>query len=409
MKMPSLHFNRLFLVALTASIIFAIISAVPQTSAQDNIMSYQIANPDDGSYTYTLNVAIPQSLIEYYQGLSHLCWLDFNYPKFVTPYAVQPIADCLRQIYVDDEAFTNQVLTLVHQIPYEVTAPVYYPAETLAMNKGDCDLFSLIAASILKAGGIDVVLFRYINEPHMNIGVHLTQTPQNTRTPVFSAKYENITYYIAECTSTDWQNGWRVGECPKSLQNASVAVINTTKCEQTAPIQIVATIENINPISPPVPIPPTFTPTPSPDSFSLPPDPTFTPTPTPVIPSPHPDKTPTPNPTKTPSPTPTATSSPSLTPNPTQKPIQTAPPSATLTPAPTPASATDTIYDPAPTCTPTSMPTATVEPTNPLTNTPQPIQQQAQTTNTLYTVTVTGVIITIITAAVLLKKTKQLS
>ena len=153
--------------------------------------------------------------------------------------------------------FTNQVLTLVHQIPYEITAPVYYPVETLTINKGDCDLFSLTAASILKAGGIDVVLLRYLNESHMNIGVHLNQTPHNTRTPVFSVKYENTSYYVAECTSTNWQNSWRVGECPINLQNASVVIINTTHHEQETPGQVIANIENNNITSPTLPLPPT--------------------------------------------------------------------------------------------------------------------------------------------------------
>ncbi len=399
MRMPSLHFNCLFSLALVASIIFVAISTVPQTSAQDNIMSYQLANLSDGSYTYTLSVTVPQSLNEHYQGLNHLCWFDFNYPKFVTPYAVKPIADCLRQIYVDDETFTNQVLTLVHQIPYEITAPVYYPTETITMNKGDCDLFSLIAASILKAGGLDVVLFRYVNESHMNIGVHLTQIPQNTRTPVFSAKYENLSYYIAECTSTDWQNGWRVGECPKSLQNASIVIISTTHCEQTAPTQVAASIENTNPPAPPIIIPiPTFSPTPLP---TTPDAPISTPSPAPSVPPPDSMFIPTPIPTS-PSPYPDETA----IPNPTQEPTQTASPLVTLTPVPTPVP-TEATYNPTPTCPPTNASIPTVEPTNPIASTPQPTQQQTLTSNTIYTISIIGIIITaIISAAILLKKTK---
>lgn len=122
---------------------------------------------------HTLYVSIASSLYDYYRGKNH----DFNNPAiFVTPDVLCPIAEdiwsiCKEKPYQDEE-FVNVVLMLVHQIPYEVSI-VRYAIETLVNNFGDCDTLSYLAASIIKAGGLDVVLLEYEDQKHMNIGVHL--------------------------------------------------------------------------------------------------------------------------------------------------------------------------------------------------------------------------------------------
>jgi hypothetical protein len=83
---------------------------------------------------------------------------------------LKPVADSLSELYTDDEDFANGALMIVHQIPYEETTPAKYPLETMADDKGDCDLFACIAASIMKAGGLNVVLLHYKEEEHMNLG-----------------------------------------------------------------------------------------------------------------------------------------------------------------------------------------------------------------------------------------------
>jgi hypothetical protein len=45
---------------------------------------------------------------------------------------------------------------------------------------------------------------------------------------------------MAECTGGDWQEGWRVGECPDDLQNATLQVITIENREQSAPGQVSA-------------------------------------------------------------------------------------------------------------------------------------------------------------------------
>jgi hypothetical protein len=222
-------------------------SAIPQTAAQDTSFSYQLINLSDCTFSYTLNVVVPESLVEYYRGLNHVSASVGDFPKFVTPYAVKPIADCLRTIYPDDEDFANEVLTIVHQIPYEVITPAYYPVETMVRNSGDCDLFSLLAASILKAGGLEVVLLHFASEEHMNIGVHLSEPPQDARLPLFSVKSNSVTYYVAESTSTDWREGWRIGECPEDLKSAQVQIIPLSVISIIAPGQVSASFIKLDP------------------------------------------------------------------------------------------------------------------------------------------------------------------
>lgn len=241
--------NRLMITLSIVSLSLILISSsIPQSIAQEDIsVSYQLVNLSDGTFSYTINVFIPSSLNEYYQSLNHVSASSIDFAKFVTPYALKPMADCLRTIYPDDEDFTNQVLTIIHQIPYNAVTPVYYPVETLVKNTGDCDLFSVLAASILKAGGLDVVLLHYTSEEHMNIGVHLDKKPQSARLPICSVERGGVTYYVAESTSTNWQEGWRVGECPNDLKNAPVVIIPLNDSGEIAPGQVSASFKKLSP------------------------------------------------------------------------------------------------------------------------------------------------------------------
>jgi hypothetical protein len=135
---------------------------------------------------------------------------------------------------------------IVHQIPYEVTTPAKYPVETIVDNKGDCDLFSFIAASIIKASGLDVVLLYYEQAAHMNIGISLQNAPQHARGNIFSVMNNNIKYYVAECTGGNWQDGWRVGECPDELENAHPQVITVEDSGQSTTGQVSASYKSLS-------------------------------------------------------------------------------------------------------------------------------------------------------------------
>ncbi len=189
------------------------------------------------SSTYRITLSVTSSLYDYYQGKSHVLTLN-NFASFVTPYAMALVGTDIRSIFPREEEFVNAVLMLVHQIPYQIVDDGKYPAETIVDNYGDCDVLSYVAASLMKSQDMNVVLLYYEQQSHMNIGVSLPSSPENSRTTVTYVDYRGVRYYMAECTGTDWRDGWRVGECPSELEEAQVAVITLENCEQIAPGQV---------------------------------------------------------------------------------------------------------------------------------------------------------------------------
>ncbi len=227
-----------FLLLLMA--ISTLTSLIPRSYADTSNLSYQLLEHVNESTQYRLNVVVSESLQEYYSAKSHTLFNEIDFAKFVTPYALQPIADSLREIYTDSEDFANGALMIVHQITYQQTAPPKYPVETMVTGQGDCDLFSFIVASVVKGGGLDAVLLYYEQEAHMNVGINLPTAPRDARGEVFYVTSGNTRYYVAECTGGNWENGWRVGECPEDLKHADTQVITLENCEQTAIGQVSA-------------------------------------------------------------------------------------------------------------------------------------------------------------------------
>ncbi|MDR0372004.1 MAG: hypothetical protein LBI79_00340 [Nitrososphaerota archaeon] len=215
-------------------------------TAQDYTMSFLLLNHPDGDKTYELDLTISQSLYWYYVMRNHYVFSSNDFSKFVTPYVFKPVADTLWQLYNSTEDFTNGVLMLVHQIVYEETIPSRYPVETLVVGKGDCDLFAYIAASILEAGGISTILLFYDELAHVEIGVDLGRPPIDARNEVFCVTYQNVSYYIAECTGSMWRSSWRVGECPTNYQNVTAQVIPLEGLEQTSIGQVSASIRELD-------------------------------------------------------------------------------------------------------------------------------------------------------------------
>lgn len=233
-------------VAFVLLIVIATLLCLPPSVLSANYtVVYELLDHPGGSTHYSLNVAVSESLLEYYADKSHMLISTDDFATFVTPYALKPIADCLRGIFSDDEDFANGVLMIVHQITYENTSVPRYPVETIVANKGNCALFSYIAASIMKAGGLNVVLFYYESEDHMNIGVGLSHEPYYARGKIDYALHDGTRYYMAECTGGDWQEGWRVGECPPELNNATLQVITLENYEKSAPEQISASYKSL--------------------------------------------------------------------------------------------------------------------------------------------------------------------
>ena len=238
--------GRSVLASLRFAVAFSLIafslslSVLPCVVGADYEYSYWVLDHPDGSDRYELNVSVSSSLYDYYVGKDHNLRSSLDLGKFVTPYALKPMADSLWTIYEDDEDFANGVLMIVHQIPYEASAPQNYPVETIVANEGDCDLFSFVAASVMVAGGLDVVLLFYDSEDHMNIGVSLSHAPQDARLAVSYFNYDGKRYYMAETTGGNWESGWRVGECPESFEGVSAQIITLEDAESVSPGQVSA-------------------------------------------------------------------------------------------------------------------------------------------------------------------------
>lgn len=199
--------------------------------------NFQLLDSPEGETVYRLTITITDTLYEYYQSQSHTLY-GYDFSKFVTPDAVKPIADDLWTIYDNEEDFANGVLMLVHQIQYFESDPQKYAIETIVENEGDCDLFSILAASIMKSGGLDVVLLLLEQQDHMLVGIHLDESPKDARSQLYFYRHEDKKYYVAETTGGNWETGWRVGECPEILQKAYAKIIPLVNSEETAPAQV---------------------------------------------------------------------------------------------------------------------------------------------------------------------------
>jgi hypothetical protein len=221
-----------------ATLVLLVALFLPHCCFADNYdYTYELLDHPGGSTNYQLTVSVTSSLYEYYRSKDHNTY-SYDFAKFVTPDSLKPVSDDLWSIYSNDEDFANGVLMIVHQIPYVESGPPKYPVETIVENEGDCDLFSFIAASIMKAGGLDVVLLLYETQSHMNVGVHLSEEPNDARSAVYYYTHDGKRYYVAECTGDDWRHGWRVGECPDILQGVSARIITLEDCEQSSPGQV---------------------------------------------------------------------------------------------------------------------------------------------------------------------------
>jgi hypothetical protein len=204
-----------------------------------------------GLYNQKLYISITPSLYNYYVNMSHSINDDSDYAKFITPQAVEPIAESIQKITDklphSDEQFADAVLMMVHQIPYTITEPKY-PVETLKDNTGDCVELSFLAASIMRAGGLDVVLIHYtgIDPEHMNVGVYLPNQPvyHTLTSPLTGFEYNNKTYWTAEATPA---GNWKVGDQSEALAGASAVIIPVGNTEQSPPEQVSSSL-NMSPL-----------------------------------------------------------------------------------------------------------------------------------------------------------------
>ena len=199
-------------------------------------------------FSHTLYTSVPPSLYDYYRSKSHSLYSDSDYSKFVTPDAVRSIAESIqngiRNKPYNNEEFANAVLMVVRQVQY-VKSNVKYPAETIVDKSGDCDVLSLLAASIMKAGGLDVVLIYHkgLSPSHMNVGVYLPYTPVYRTWWMAPTCYEynGKKYWMAECTPL-WE--WKVGDRPELLAGAEPMIISLENCEKSSPAHVSSSLDS---------------------------------------------------------------------------------------------------------------------------------------------------------------------
>jgi hypothetical protein len=184
-----------------------------------------------------LHVSVPDSVYEYYNSKKISLSDTWDYDKLVTPGVFSTVAENLRTLVGNkthnDEHFANAVLSLVHQIEY-ADNDLKYPIGTLVEDLGKCDTVSLLAASIMKAGGLDVVLLYFEEVYHINVGVFLPYEPYGTwwwQQPA-GFEFEGKKYWIAECTPA---MDWRVGDVPPLLVGQTPSIISLDNSEESSP------------------------------------------------------------------------------------------------------------------------------------------------------------------------------
>jgi hypothetical protein len=203
----------------------------------DRTYSFQV---QFGLLSQKLYVSVPPSLYDYYRAKTHSLADDSKYATLVTPDAFKSIAESIQNLTRDkprsDEEFANAVLMLVHRIPYNIS-DVKYPVETLVENSGKCDTLSLLAASIMKAGGLDVVLLYFKGVHHINVGVYLPYEPHGTWwwLPPTGYEFNGKKYWIAECTPA---MDWKVGDVPPLLAGEQPCIISLENSEPSSPAHV---------------------------------------------------------------------------------------------------------------------------------------------------------------------------
>jgi hypothetical protein len=217
------------------------------TSNYDRTYSFYVQY-GDYRFNHKAYTSVTPSSYDYYHSKSHFINGDSDYSKFVTLGAFKSIAESIQNVTRDmpnsDEQFANAVLMLVRQVPY-IRSDVKYPVEALVDNSGDCDVLSLLAASIMKAGGLDVVLLYYkgLSPSHMNVGVYLPYKPiyRTWWMAPTSFEYNNKTYWMAECTP---RGEWKVGDRPALLTNAEPQIISLENCEKSSAARISSCLDS---------------------------------------------------------------------------------------------------------------------------------------------------------------------
>ncbi|QYZ79226.1 hypothetical protein E2N92_07140 [Methanofollis formosanus] len=117
-----------------------------------------------------------------YEDLADEVWMAEYYQAFLEdPHQEDLYVGLLRAFEnvrdekkLDSDRYLEMITAFVQAIPYQVhppDTPPKFPIETVAERKGDCDDKSLLLAALLSRAGYDVVLFNFVDDGHMAVGV----------------------------------------------------------------------------------------------------------------------------------------------------------------------------------------------------------------------------------------------
>ncbi len=110
---------------LLLSVLLSVFIIIPTVAGADSDGSTPNFQVQFTVLNQKLYVSIPPSLYNYYSNSSHKVKGDGDYTRLVTPQTVEYIAESIQKITNTHpnsaEQFADAVLTLVHQIPYNVT------------------------------------------------------------------------------------------------------------------------------------------------------------------------------------------------------------------------------------------------------------------------------------------------
>jgi predicted transglutaminase-like cysteine proteinase len=181
---------------------------------------------------WTWNMQIPKAIYDYYKELPRSP--TSNYSIYVTHPLDDSLIDQLASSLTtnaqkegyDSFQTVSFAAAFVQSLKYTsdlVTSGFdeypRYPFETLVDEGGDCEDTAILAASLIRALGYDVILLRFdktADRPgHLAVGVKGSEGIYGT-----SWTYKGDKYYYLETTST----GWEIGQIPDDYRNSSAHV-----------------------------------------------------------------------------------------------------------------------------------------------------------------------------------------
>ncbi len=158
-----------------------------------------------------------------------------EYVKFVTydNEKIKEIAENVTKFSSSQEEKAQVILDFVHQIVYDKTIEddgmpdyVRYPLETLVERNGDCEDLTILAASLMKAVGIDVAFIHLPPPPEKKSGHLALGVVGNFSGACYKVDGKN--YFYTETTGTDWLNAtstWKIGQIPEAYKERKANIL----------------------------------------------------------------------------------------------------------------------------------------------------------------------------------------